>query len=75
MTGRVEVGKDAGGIETKGSLGVNARVVLMGAKDLSEGFSEIGNVPVDESGIFTFHLDSKDYRFFKVCIDIQNVVE
>ena len=75
LTGRVEVGKDAGGVETKGALGVNARVVLMGAKDLSEGFSEIGNVPVDECGTFTFHLGSKDYRFFKVRIDIQNVVE
>ena len=75
LTGRVEVGKDAGGIETKGSLGVNARAVLMGAKDLFEGFSEIGNVPVDESGTFSFYLGNKDYRFFKVRIDIQNVVE
>ena len=75
LTGRVEVGKEADGVETKGSLGVNARVVLMGAKDLSEGFSEIGSVPVDECGTFAFYLGDKKYHFFKVRIDIQNVVE
>jgi hypothetical protein len=73
--GRVEVGKEANGVETKGALGANARVVLMGAKDLSEGFSEIGNVPVDENGVFEFHLGSKDYKFFKLRIDVENVVE
>jgi hypothetical protein len=75
LMGRVEVGKEANGVETKGALGANARVVLMGAKDLSAGFSEIGNVPVDENGAFEFHLGSKDYKFFKLRIDVENVVE
>lgn len=75
LRGRVEVGKETGGVETQGSLGTNARAVLMGSKNLSDGFSEIGNVPVDESGSFQFYLGSKDYQFFRVRIDIQNVVE
>ena len=75
LRGRVEVGKETGGVETQGALGTNARAVLMGSKNLSDGFSEIGNVPVDESGSFHFYLGSKDYQFFRVRIDIQNVVE
>jgi len=75
LSGRVEVGKEVRGVETQGSLGTNARVILMGAKNLSDGFTEIDSVPVDESGAFQFYLGSKAYQFFRVRIDVENVVE
>ncbi len=75
LSGRVEVGKVRGGCETRGALGANAQVVLMGAKSLSDGFAEIGRVAVDENGAFLFPLGNKAYQFFKVKIVIENVVE
>ena len=53
----------------------NACVILMGAKNLSDAFCEIDSVSVDENGAFQFDLGDKDYQFFRVRIDIQNVVE
>lgn len=75
LRGRVEVGKARDGNETRGALGANARVVLMGAKSLSDGFAELGRVSVDERGAFTFLPVSVDCRFFRVRIDVENVVE
>ena len=75
INGKVEVGKETNGVETKGALGTNARAVLMGAKDLSGVFVEIGSVPVDDSGSFQFYLGSNQYQFFRVRIDIIDVVD
>jgi len=76
ISGRVEVGKEsAGGEQSQGALGANARAVLMGSTNLTDGFSEIGSVPIDDSGAFQFYLGSDEYSFFKVLIDIEDVVE
>ena len=75
LSGRVEVGKARGGRETRGALGANAQVVLMGAKSLSEGFVEIGRVSVEESGAFLFPLGNNDCQFFRVEIVVESVIE
>ena len=75
LSGRVEVGKETRGVETQGALGTNARAVLLGAKNLPDGCAEIGSVSVDESGSFEFYLGSTEYYFFRVKIEIENVVE
>lgn len=61
-------------MQTEGSLGANARVVLLGAKTLGEEFREIGSVPVDDGGSFVFSLGADEYSFFRVRIEIQDVL-
>jgi len=75
VRGRVEVGKVASGVETRGALGANARVVLLGAASLDGGFAELGGAAVAEDGAFRFDLGGAAARFFKVRIDAENVVE
>lgn len=76
ISGRVEVGKEStSGEVTQGALGTNARVVLMGAKNLADGFAEIDSVPIDENGAFQFSLGSGEYSFFKVKVEVEDVVE
>ena len=75
LAGRIEVGKENHGIETKGVLGTNACVILLGAKNLADGFTELGRVSVDDGGAFRFALRDKGCHFFRVRIEIKNVVE
>ena len=75
LAGRIEVGKENHGIETKGVLGTNACVILLGAKNLADGFTELGRVSVDDGGAFRFALRDKGCHFFRVRIEIENVVE
>ena len=75
LTGRIEVGREGGGAETKGALGTNARVVLLGTQNLADGFAELGRVPVDGGGAFRFALGDNGCHFFRVRIEIENVVE
>ena len=75
LAGRIEVGKENHGIETKGVLGTNACVIFLGAKNLADGFTELGRVSVDDGGAFRFALRDKGCHFFRVRIEIKNVVE
>ena len=75
LAGRIEVGKESGGTETKGALGTNACVVLLGAKNLADGFAELGRVSVDAGGTFRFALGDTNCHFFRIRIEIENVVE
>ena len=75
LAGRIEVGKESGGAETKGALGTNACVVLLGTENLADGFAELGRVSVDDGGAFRFALRDKGCHFFRIRIEVENVVE
>ncbi|MGN0846808.1 MAG: hypothetical protein ACI4RA_05425 [Kiritimatiellia bacterium] len=75
VSGRVVVGKTAAGVETQGEIGANARVALLGAKSLDGGFEEVGRVAVGEDGAFRFDPGDGGWRFFRVRIEVGNVVE
>ena len=73
VSGRIDVGKrSADGSHAKGSLGSNARAVLLGTRSLGELFEEIGSVPVDASGSFEFYLGDGGFSFFRVRIDVED---
>ena len=68
-SGSVEVGAGA----VKGSLGSNVTVVLMGAKTLGGGFSEIARIACSEDGSFSCAVP-EGCSFFKVKLDFNDVV-
>ena len=61
VSGAVEVG--AG--RSKGAIGGNAAVAILGAESLSGGFERIATVECDAEGRFSVSVPEK-YRFFKV---------
>jgi len=47
----------------------------MGTRALGEPFEEIGRVEVDAQGDFKMPVAAKGYQFFKVRLDVEDVVE
>ena len=72
--GTVEVGVVKGSLEAKGALGVNAKVTLLGAKSLTDPFTEIVVVDVAPDGSFLIDKPS-EAMFFKLRLDIAEIVK
>ena len=73
MRGVVEVGA-SGESEIAGSIGANAKVVLLGAESLPGPFVEVAEVKTDESGAFSIEIPD-GCAFFKLRLDIEDVVK
>ena len=73
MRGVVEVGA-SGASEVAGSIGANAKVVLLGADSLSGPFAEVAEVKTDKAGAFSIEVPD-GCAFFKLRLDIEDVVK
>ena len=69
VSGRVEVGAGS----AKGAVGSNVTVILLGAKTLDGGFSEIARVACSDDGSFVSAVP-EGYSFFKVEVAVRDVV-
>lgn len=74
ICGTVEVGAVSGSSEKKGSLGVNAKVTLLGAESLDEPFAEIATVAVAADGSFSIK-KPEGAAFFKLRLDIGEIAK
>ena len=72
IRGVVEVGSSDP--PARGSLGVNARVTVLGASSPEGPFAEVGAVAVAADGSFSLAVP-EGARFFKLRIDVEEVVK
>ena len=74
ITGQVEVGVTDGASDMKGALGGNARVTLLGKKNLAGGdFAELGTVESAADGTFTAAIP-EGYSFFRLRLEITEAI-
>ena len=73
ICGKVGVGAKGVGEKTRGAIGPNATVVLLGACNLGEPFEECGKMDVRDDGTFVFPKPEK-FRFFKIRLGAAEIV-
>ena len=74
LRGKVEVGREAKGAVEAGTPGVNAAVVLLGARSLADKFEDVGSVAVAADGSFSL-AKPEGMAFFKLRLDVVDIVK
>ena len=72
--GVVEVGTEKDGRESRGALGANAKVALLGSATPDGSFAEVASVAVGADGSFSVKRP-KDAAFFKLRIEVIDIVK
>jgi hypothetical protein len=74
LRGRVEVGMNDGGSVTRGTIGGNVHIVLLGSASPAGPFAEVASVETDGNGRFTVAKPG-GCQFFRLRLDIIDVVK